>query len=131
MRLLTTTLGLTGIILAQNADGTKLVACFITSDGRYTVEQLDGTTWSTLVPATRSAAVRTDAPNRLRAVRASGRLAFYANDVKLTELDVPGLANVGFLGLAATSGQAVPFTTRFDDFEARENDPTAPRSPNR
>lgn len=131
VRLLTTTLGLTGIILAQNADGTKLVACFITSDGRYTVEQLDGTTWSTLVPATRSAAVRTDAPNRLRAVRASGRLAFYANDVKLTELDVPGLANVGFLGLAATSGQAVPFTTRFDDFEARENDPTAPRSPNR
>lgn len=126
VRLLTTTLGLTGIILAQNAEGTKLVACFITSDGRFTVEQLDGTTWSTLVPATRSAAVRTDAPNRLRAVRASGRLTFYANDVKLTELDVPGLANVGFLGLAATSGQTVPFTTRFDDFVARENDPPPP-----
>ncbi len=126
VRLLTAVLGLTGIVMAQNADGSKFVACFITNDGRFTVQQLDGAAWTTLVPTTRSPAVRTDAPNRLRAVRAAGRLTFYANDVKLTELDVPDLANVGFVGLAATSGQTVPFTVRFDDFELRENGAASP-----
>jgi hypothetical protein len=122
MRFSSTIAGAAGLVLGQSGNA-RLLVWVLYNDGRYTVQRLENSAWTTLIPTTSSALVRTTAANRLRAVRRRGHLTMTLNGALLNELDDAGLTEAGVAGLAAVGGNEAGFIARYDDFLARENDP--------
>jgi len=103
-------------LMVRRQDANNYLAFAVTNDGAFTVTASVGTRAVTVVPATKNAAVRTNAANTLRVAADGTVFTFAVNDQVVSVVDIRDVWRDGGYGLIGTGSSSAGADLSFAQF---------------